>query len=59
MNEQLVAALARALGAPVPPDRVAAVAAQLEGQLAGQGGMPAEELEGVEPAIAFEPEWGA
>jgi hypothetical protein len=57
MNEQLVAALARALDAPIPPDRVAAVAAQLEGQLASRGGLPAEELEGVEPATVFEPGW--
>jgi hypothetical protein len=59
MNEELVAALAHALGVPIPPDRVAAVSAQLEGQLTGKGGMPAEELEGVEPAIVFEPGWGA
>ncbi len=59
MNEELVAALAAALGVPVPPERLAAVAAQLEGQVAGQGGLPAEELEGVEPAIVFEPEWDA
>ncbi len=57
MNEQVVAALARALDAPIPADRVAAVAEQLEAQLAGRGGMPAEELEGVEPALAFEPGW--
>ncbi len=59
MNEQVVAALSRALDAPIPADRVAAVAEQLEAQLAGRGGMPAEELEGVEPALAFEPGWDA
>lgn len=59
MNEELVAALARALGVPLPADRVVEVAAQLEGQLAGQGGFSAEELEGVEPAIVFEPGWDA
>jgi hypothetical protein len=59
MNEELVAALAEALDAPIPPDRVAAVSAQLAGQLAGEGGMTADELEGVEPAIVFEPGWGA
>ena len=59
MNEHLIAALAAALGAPLPPERLAAVAAQLEGQIAGQGGFSAEELEGVEPAIVFEPAWAA
>jgi len=59
MNEELVAALANALGAPLPPERLAAVAAQLEGKLAGQGGSAAEEVEGVEPAIVFEPGWDA
>jgi hypothetical protein len=59
MNEELVAALADALGVPLPAERLAAVAAQLEGQLAGQGGSSAEELEGVEPAIVFEPGWDA
>lgn len=59
MNEELVAALAHALDVPLAPERLAAVAAQLEGQLAGRGGLPAEELEGVEPALVFEPGWGA
>ncbi len=59
MNEELVAALADALGVPLPAERLAAVAAQLEGQLAGQGGFSAEELEGVEPAVVFEPAWDA
>jgi hypothetical protein len=57
VNEELVAALARALDVPVPPDRIAAVTEQLAGQLAGGGGMTAAELEGVEPAIVFEPGW--
>ena len=57
MNEELVAALAEALGAPLPPERVAAVTAALEGQLAGHGGSSAEELDGVEPALGFEPGW--
>jgi len=57
VNQELVAALARALDVPVPPDRIAAVAEQLAGQLAGQGGMTAAELEGVEPATVFEPRW--
>ncbi len=57
MNEELVAALADALDVQLPAERLAAVAAQLEGQLAGQGGSSAEEIEGVEPAIVFEPAW--
>ncbi len=57
MNEELVAALAVAVGLPLPPDRVAEVTASLESQIAGGGGSTAEELEGVEPAIVFEPRW--
>ena len=57
MNEQLVAALAQALGLPLPPERVADVAASLDAQIAAGGGSSAEELEGVEPAFAFEPAW--
>ena len=57
MNEELVAALAEAVGLPLPPERVAEVAASLEGQIAAGGGSTAEELEGVEPAIRFEPRW--
>jgi hypothetical protein len=55
VNDELVAALADALGAPLPSERVALVASQLEGQLAGQGGSSAEELVGVEPALIFDP----
>lgn len=58
MNDELVTELARALEAPIPPERSPVVSAQLEGLLAGRGGMPAEDLEAVEPAIAFEPGWG-
>jgi hypothetical protein len=57
--EQLIAELAAALGAPLPPERLPAVAAALEGQIVGRGGFSAEELEGVEPAIVFEPAWHA
>ena len=57
MNEELVAALARALGMPLSAEHAAEVARQLEGQVAGHGGLPAEELEGIEPAILFEPTW--
>jgi len=58
VNDELVAALANALGVPIPPDRLAGVSGQLAGQLADEGGMAVEELEGVEPAIVFEPGWG-
>jgi hypothetical protein len=57
VTEELVAALARALDVPVPPDRITGVAEQLAGQLAAEGGMSAAEVEGVEPAIVFEPGW--
>ena len=57
MNEEPVAALAAAVGLPLPADRVAGVAASLEAQIAAGGGSTAEELEGVEPAIVFEPRW--
>jgi hypothetical protein len=57
MNDELVAALAAALGLPLPAERVGEVAASLEGQIEAGGGSTAEELEGVEPAIAFEPRW--
>jgi hypothetical protein len=59
MNEELVAALADALGVPLPAERLAVVGTQLEGQLAGHGGSSADELDGVEPAIVFEPVWDA
>jgi hypothetical protein len=57
VNEHVIEALAVALGVPLPPERLAAVAAQLEEQIAGQGGFSAEELDGFEPAIVFEPAW--
>jgi hypothetical protein len=57
MNEELVEALAEALDVPLPPERLAAVTAQVQGQLAGRGGSSPEEVEGVEPAIAFDPAW--
>jgi hypothetical protein len=57
MNEELVAALAAVVGLPLPPDRVAEVTASLEEQIAAGGGSTSEELEGVEPAIVFEPRW--
>jgi len=57
VTRELVIALARALRVSLPDERAADVAAQLESQVAGRGGLAAEELEGVEPAIVFEPEW--
>ena len=57
MNEELVAALAAAVRLPLPADRLAEVAASLEAQIAAGGGSTAQELEGVEPAITFEPRW--
>jgi hypothetical protein len=57
MNEDLVAALARAVGLLLPPERVAETTASLEAQIAAGGGSTPEELEGVEPAITFDPRW--
>jgi hypothetical protein len=57
VNEELVAALAQAVGLPLAPERLAGVAASLEDQIAAGGGSTAEEFEGVEPAIGFEPRW--
>jgi hypothetical protein len=57
LNEELVAALAVAVGLPLPAERVAEAAAALEAQIAAGGGSTAEELEGVEPAFVFEPRW--
>ena len=59
MNEELISELARALEVPIPPERRAGVAERLAAQIAGGGGLPADELDGVEPAIVFEPGWGA
>ncbi len=55
MTSELVAALAAELGAPLPPERLAAVVTQLQGQLASHRRLAADELEGVEPAIVFDP----
>jgi hypothetical protein len=57
VNDEAVAALAEAVGLPLPPDRVAQTAAALAAQIAAGGGSTAEELEGVEPATTFEPRW--
>ena len=55
MNEELVAALAAAVGLRLPADRLPEVAASLEAQIAAGGGSTADELEGVEPATMFDP----
>jgi hypothetical protein len=57
MNEEVVAALAAAVGLPLDADRVAEVTASLAAQIEAGGGSTADELEGVEPAITFEPRW--
>jgi hypothetical protein len=57
MNEQLLAAWAQMLGVSIPDVRLTEVMQSLEGQIAGLGGLPAEELEEVEPAVLFEPQW--
>ncbi len=45
MNDELVAALAAELGAPLPPERLAAVVTQLQGQLAGHRRVSAGDFE--------------
>ncbi len=57
MKEELVAAWAQVLGVSIPEERLTEVMQSLEGQITGLGGLPAEELEEVEPAVLFEPEW--
>ena len=56
-DERHVAELAAALGVDFPAERLAGIAAGLDAQIAGRGGMSAEELEGIEPAIDFRPGW--
>jgi hypothetical protein len=57
VNEAVVAALARAVGLPLPDERLQATGASLEAQIAAGGGSTADELEGVEPAVVFDPGW--
>ncbi|TMD90911.1 MAG: hypothetical protein E6I73_06135 [Chloroflexi bacterium] len=57
MNEQTVSAWARMLRVELPDDRIETVTAQLEGQIAQGGGLPADDVEEIEPATVFEPEW--
>lgn len=57
MKEELVAAWAQVMGVSIPEERLTEVMQSLEGQITRLGGLPAEELEEVEPAVLFEPEW--
>ncbi len=57
MNEQTVSAWARMLEVELPDDRIETVTAQLEGLIAQRGGLRADEVEGIEPATVFAPEW--
>ncbi|TAN33922.1 hypothetical protein EPN29_04625 [bacterium] len=57
MKEELVAEWALALRVSIPDDRLTEVTRSFEGQIVGLGGLPAEELEDVEPAVYFEPRW--
>ncbi len=57
MKEELVAAWAQVLGVSIPEEKLTEVMQSLEDQIAGLGGLPAAELEEVEPAVLFEPEW--
>ena len=59
MTEETVAALAEAIGIPLPPERLSAVAELLETLASDGGGAAPGEVEGVEPAIAFVPAWPA
>jgi|GEM_PF-6230900 hypothetical protein len=56
MNDEAVVALARAVGLPLPAERVAEVASSLEAQIP-RGGWTADDLEDIEPAVVFEPRW--
>jgi hypothetical protein len=59
VTEEGLAALAEAIGVPLPPERLSAVAELLEA-LAGDGGGAAPgDVEGLEPAISFAAGWAA
>jgi hypothetical protein len=57
VKEELLAEWAKVLAVSIPDDRLTEVAQSVEGQLAGLGGLPSEDLEGVEPAVLFDPRW--
>jgi hypothetical protein len=58
MNDELISELARALAVPIPPERLAGVAESLAAQIAGGGGLSPDELDGIEPAVVFDPGGG-
>ena len=55
MREETVAALAEAIGIPLPPERLSAIAELLESLASDGGGAAPGEVEGVEPATTFAP----
>ena len=57
MNEESVAAIAEAVGLPLPPERVGGVAELLEALTHDGGGVTPDEVVGVEPAMGFDPAW--
>jgi hypothetical protein len=57
VSEETVAALADAVGLPLSPDRVRAVAELLEALTRDGGGVTADEVAGIEPATGFDPSW--
>ena len=57
MNEESVAALAEAVGLPLPSERVGGVAELLGSLTRDGGGVTPDEVAGVEPASSFDPAW--
>jgi len=57
VSEESVAALADAVGLPLPPERVRGVTELLEALTRDGGGVTPDEVAGVEPAASFDPSW--
>jgi hypothetical protein len=57
VNEESVAALAEAVGLPLPPESAGAVAELLGSLTRDGGGVTPDEVAGVEPASSFDPAW--
>jgi len=57
VNEEAVAALADAVGQPLPPDRLRAVTELLGALTRDGGGVRPDEVTGIEPATSFDPAW--
>ena len=57
MNEESVAAIAEAVGLPLPSERVGGVAELLEALTRDGGGVTPDEVAGLEPAVTFDPSW--